>query len=79
MPAEARKRQIVHVALKTIGKYGVQGVTIARIANAAGVTTGILCTRFENRRAILLAALDAGPQSRSTVRADLGQRWISRF
>jgi AcrR family transcriptional regulator len=58
MTAEARKRQIVKVALKTIGRYGVQGATIARIAKAAGITTAALYTHFENRRAILLAALD---------------------
>jgi AcrR family transcriptional regulator len=58
MTAEARRRQIVEVALKTIGKYGVQGTTIARIAKAAGVTTAALYTHFENRQAILLAALD---------------------
>jgi AcrR family transcriptional regulator len=58
MTAEARKEQIVQVALKTIGKYGVQGATIARIAKAAGITTAALYTHFENRRAILLAALD---------------------
>jgi AcrR family transcriptional regulator len=58
MTAEARKRQIVKVTLKTIGRYGVQGATIARIAKAAGITTAALYTHFENRRAILLAALD---------------------
>jgi AcrR family transcriptional regulator len=58
MTAEARKRQIVRVALRTIGRYGVQGATIVRIAKAAGVTTAALYTHFENRRAILLAALD---------------------
>ena len=58
MTAEARKAQIVQVALETIGKYGVQGATIARIAKGAGITTAALYTHFENRQAILLAALD---------------------
>jgi AcrR family transcriptional regulator len=59
MTAEARKQQIVQVALETIGKYGVQGATISRIARGAGITTAALYTHFENRHAILLAALDA--------------------
>jgi AcrR family transcriptional regulator len=59
MSAEARKEQIVRVALKVIGKYGVQGATISRIAKGAGITTAALYTHFENRHAILLAALDA--------------------
>jgi AcrR family transcriptional regulator len=59
MTGEARKRQIVQVALKTIGKHGVHGTTISRIAKGAGITTAALYTHFENREAILLAALDA--------------------
>jgi AcrR family transcriptional regulator len=59
MTGEARKRQIVQVALETIGKYGVQGTTMARIAKGAGTTTAALYVHFENRQAILLAALDA--------------------
>ncbi len=58
MTAEARKQQILQVALKTIGEYGVQGATISRIAKGAGITTAALYTHFENRQAILLAALD---------------------
>lgn len=59
MTAEARKHQVVQVALRTIGKYGVHGATISRIAKGAGITTAALYTHFENREAILLAALDA--------------------
>ena len=58
MTAEARKRQIVQVALETIGKYGVQGTTMARIAKGAGTTTAALYVHFQNRHAILRAALD---------------------
>jgi AcrR family transcriptional regulator len=59
MTADARKRQIVRVTLRTIGKHGVQGASITRIAKGAGITTAALYTHFENRQAILLAALDA--------------------
>lgn len=58
MTSEARKRQIVQVTLKTIMKCGVHGATMSRIAKGAGVTTGALYAHFENRQAILLAALD---------------------
>lgn len=59
MTAEARKRQIVEVTLGLIAKYGLQGVTMSRIADGAGITQASIYTHFENRRAVLLAALDA--------------------
>ncbi len=58
MTAEARKQQIVEVALDLIGKYGLQGVTMSRIAAGVGITQASLYTHFQNRQAILLAALD---------------------
>ena len=59
MTADARKRQIVEVALDLVEKYGLQGVTMARIAAGAGIRQASLYTHFESREAILLAALDA--------------------
>jgi AcrR family transcriptional regulator len=58
MTAEARKRQIVEVTLDLIAKEGLRGATMARIAAGAGIRQASLYTHFENRRAILLAALD---------------------
>ena len=58
MRSEARKQEIVRAALKTIAEHGVQGATISRIAKGAGITPAALYAHFENRRAILLAALD---------------------
>ncbi|MCL5736567.1 MAG: TetR family transcriptional regulator [Actinobacteria bacterium] len=58
MTTETRKQQIIQAALETIGEYGVQGATISRIAKGAGITSAALYSHFENRRAILLAALD---------------------
>ena len=58
MNTEARQQQIVHAALEAIGEYGIQGATISRIAKGAGITPAALYSHFENRRAILIAALD---------------------
>jgi AcrR family transcriptional regulator len=58
MTAEARKRQIVEVTLDLIAKHGLRGATMARIAAGTGIRQASLYTHFENRRAILLAALD---------------------
>jgi excisionase family DNA binding protein len=58
MGTEARKQEIVRAALETIAEHGVQGATISRIAKGAGITPAALYSHFENRQAILLAALD---------------------
>lgn len=58
MSTEARKQEIVRAALETIAEHGVQGATVSRIANGAGITSAALYSHFENRQAILLAALD---------------------
>jgi len=58
MNTEARQQQIVQAALEAIGEYGIQGATISRIAKGAGITPAALYSHFENRRAILIAALD---------------------
>jgi AcrR family transcriptional regulator len=58
MNTEARKQEIVRAALETIAEHGVQGATVSRIARGAGITSAALYSHFENRQAILLAALD---------------------
>jgi len=53
-----RKRQIVEVILGLVSRYGVQGVTIARIAADAGVTQAALYMHFSSRDEMLRAAVD---------------------
>lgn len=56
---EDRRRQIVEAALELVSEHGVQGATLNRIADRVGVTTAALYGHFENRREILLEAMDA--------------------
>lgn len=58
MTADERRAQIIEVVLGLVDKFGVQGTTTARIAAAAGVTEPTLYKYFDNRREMLLAALD---------------------
>ncbi|OFW59284.1 MAG: hypothetical protein A2133_05020 [Actinobacteria bacterium RBG_16_64_13] len=58
MAPEERKKQIVDVTLGLIGKHGIQGVTTARIAAAAGVAEPTLYRHFGSRRGMLLAVLE---------------------
>ena len=52
-----RQREIVDATVHLIGKYGVQGTTVSRIAQAAGIARGALYQHFPNREAVLKAAL----------------------
>jgi AcrR family transcriptional regulator len=54
-----RQREIVDAAVQLIGRYGVQGTTVSRIAQTAGIARGALYQHFPNREAVLEAALDA--------------------
>ncbi len=53
-----RKRQIVDVILDLVSEFGVQGVTIAKIAAGAGVTQAALYMHFSSREEMLRAAVD---------------------
>jgi AcrR family transcriptional regulator len=59
LPAEERRAQIVEAVLDVVGKHGVPGATVARIAAAAGVSEGALYVHFESRDEMLMAALDS--------------------
>jgi AcrR family transcriptional regulator len=52
-----RRTEIVEAAVQLLGKYGVQGTTVSRIASAVGIARGALYQHFPNREAVLEAAL----------------------
>lgn len=54
-----RRTEIVEAAILLLGKYGVQGTTVSRIAAAVGIARGALYQHFPNREAVLEAALSA--------------------
>jgi AcrR family transcriptional regulator len=54
-----RQREIVEATIHLLGKYGVQGTTVSRIAAAVGIARGALYQHFPNREAVLEAALAA--------------------
>lgn len=56
---EERREQIVDATLRVVSEFGVPEATVARIAEAAGVSQGTLYVYFESREQILMAALDA--------------------
>lgn len=56
---DERRREIVEATVQLLGKYGVRGTTVSRIAAAIGMARGALYQHFPNREAVLEAALEA--------------------
>ena len=52
-----RRDDIAHVACQVVAHYGFEQATVARIARAAGYTTGMVAHYFESKQDIILAAL----------------------
>ena len=54
---DQRREQIAHAACVVVAKYGFEKATVARIARAAGYTTGMLPHYYDSKREMILAAL----------------------
>ena len=52
-----RRDEIAHVACQVVANYGFEQATVARIARAAGYTTGMVAHYYESKQSIILAAL----------------------
>lgn len=52
-----RREEIAHVACQVVAEYGFRQATIARIARAAGYTTGMVAHYYDSKQDIVLAAL----------------------
>jgi AcrR family transcriptional regulator len=65
--APRRRAQIVRATIRCLARAGYSGLTMKTVAREAGVSQGILHYYFADKRAILVAALDA-------VTADLDRR-----
>jgi len=52
-----RRDEIAHVACQVVARHGFDQATVARIARAAGYTTGMVAHYYESKQDIILAAL----------------------
>ena len=52
-----RRAEIAHVACQVFASHGFEGATVARIARAAGYTTGMVAHYYDSKQDIILAAL----------------------
>lgn len=56
---DVTRSRVLEVALDTASRYGLNGVTIGPVADAAGVSKGHLALLFGNREQLQLATLEA--------------------
>jgi AcrR family transcriptional regulator len=56
--SEQRRTEIASAALKIVGEHGVQGATMARIAETVGISGPALYKHYGGRSEILEAAMD---------------------
>lgn len=58
LTADARREQIIDVAIKVFGSAGYHGASMNDIADAAGVTKPVLYQHFDSKSALFAALLD---------------------
>jgi TetR/AcrR family transcriptional regulator, transcriptional repressor of bet genes len=54
---DARRDEIAQIACRVVATHGFEHATVARIARAAGYTTGMVAHYYESKQDIILAAL----------------------
>lgn len=54
---EVQREAVLRATWRTIGRYGVVGATVRRIAEEAGVSTGFISHYFRDKKEVLAAAL----------------------
>ena len=55
---DARRRQLIEAAMRSIAEHGLMRTTVARVAKEAGLSQGIMNFYFDGKEALLLATLE---------------------
>ena len=56
---KTRKKEIINTSLKIVDKYGVKGLTVARIAKEIGFAESALYRHFKSKKEIISLILDS--------------------
>ena len=54
----ARRQQLIEATMRSIAEHGIAHTTVARVAEEAGLSQGIMNFYFEGKQALLLATLE---------------------
>ena len=66
----ARRQQLIDAAMSSIAEHGLARTTVARVAEAAGLSQGIMNFYFESKQALLIATLEYVESEFQRVRRD---------
>ncbi len=66
----ARRQQLIDAAMSSIAEHGLANTTVARVAEAAGLSQGIMNFYFESKQALLIATLKYVESEFQRVRRD---------
>ncbi len=58
-PKDRRKQQLIDATISCISEYGLSNTTVAKVAKAAGLSTGIVNFYFNSKEQLLLGTLRA--------------------
>jgi TetR/AcrR family transcriptional repressor of bet genes len=65
-----RRQQLIDASMNSIAEHGLANSTVSRVAEAAGLSQGIVNFYFENKRALLMATLEYVESEFQRVRRD---------
>jgi TetR/AcrR family transcriptional repressor of bet genes len=65
-----RRQQLIDAAMSSIADHGLASTTVSRVAEAAGLSQGIVNFYFENKRALFMATLEYVESEFQRVRRD---------
>jgi AcrR family transcriptional regulator len=57
--SDFRRREVIEAVSDLIADHGIDGTSMRQLAAAAGLSTGTINYHFKNKRALMIAALDA--------------------
>ena len=56
-PADTRRHQLIDATITTLGRHGISGTTLAKVAREAGLSPGLVSFHFAGKDALLAATL----------------------
>ncbi len=66
----ARRQQLIDAAMSSIAEHGLANTTVARVAEVAGLSQGLMNFYFESKQALLIATLEYVESEFQRVRRD---------
>jgi TetR/AcrR family transcriptional regulator, fatty acid metabolism regulator protein len=79
---EARRKQLIETTIRTVARQGFANTTLADIARAAGVSTGVIAYHFQGKDDLIeqcIRALFDAPNAYVVERVDRADGWAEKL